>query len=283
MTSSASNRRAWLSAAAALDLVTPVLVLRDGDLYPVDGWTVLEGVGEMRDPEAPAVIVLTSATTGRPKGVVLSSRALAASAESWLGALPPATGWVLALGIGHVAGLGILWRAITGRVPVQIVGPADPAALLAALAAEPGMSHVSLVPAQLARVLDAAGDGPPIEVVDVEAQRDAGCGDRGIRAQHALEPRKRFVLFRHEAMLGGGAPAFRTRELLEGRSQRWPPGGAPRVLREHYAAVEEREGDHAGQENGPRATPRPQRAKSARDQERKSNGLRDVRNQEAEG
>jgi o-succinylbenzoate---CoA ligase len=148
-------------AAAALDLVTPVLVLRDGDLYPVDGWTVLEGVGEMRDPEAPAVIVLTSGTTGRPKGVVLSSRALAASAESWLGALPPATGWVLALGIGHVAGLGTLWRAIAGRVPVQIVGPADPAALLAALAAEPGMSHVSLVPAQLARVLDAAGDGPP--------------------------------------------------------------------------------------------------------------------------
>ena len=64
------------------------------------------------DPEAPAVIVLTSGTTGRPKGVVLSGRAMAASAESWLAALPPATGWMLALGLGHVAGLGILWRAI---------------------------------------------------------------------------------------------------------------------------------------------------------------------------
>ncbi len=113
------------------------------------------------DPERPAVIVLTSGTTGRPRGVVLSARAMAASADSWLLALPTATGWVLALGLGHVAGLGILWRAIAGRVPVRIVGRADPATLVAALAAEPPMSHVSLVPAQLARLLDATGDAPP--------------------------------------------------------------------------------------------------------------------------
>ena len=74
-----------------------------------------------RDPEAPAVVVLTSGTTGRPKGVVLSSRAMAASADAWLAALPPATGWAMPLGLGHVAGLGIVWRAIRGRVPVRIV------------------------------------------------------------------------------------------------------------------------------------------------------------------
>jgi o-succinylbenzoate---CoA ligase len=113
------------------------------------------------DPEAPAVVVLTSGTTGRPKGVVLSGRAMAASAESWLSALPPVTGWLLALGLGHVAGLGILWRAIAGRVPLRITGRADTVGLLAALNAGPPPSHVSLVPAQLVRLLDAASDAPP--------------------------------------------------------------------------------------------------------------------------
>ncbi|MBA3877626.1 MAG: hypothetical protein C0498_11985 [Anaerolinea sp.] len=105
----------------------------------------------------PAVVVLTSGTTGRPKGVVLSGEALAASADAWRAALPPSTGWVLALGLGHVAGLGILWRAIASRVPVHIVPRNDPAALLAALRTRPAPSHVSLVPTQLARVLDVAG------------------------------------------------------------------------------------------------------------------------------
>ena len=182
--------------AAALGVISPALVLHDGGSATAVGSAGHRGfaidTGDSAfapaagpsstdvaafdpaafdpaafDPEAPAVIVLTSGTTGRPKGVVLSARAMAASAESWLGALPPATGWVLALGLGHVAGLGVLWRAIAGRVPVRIVGRADPAALLAALAPEPPirrmppMSHVSLVPAQLARLLDAACVTPP--------------------------------------------------------------------------------------------------------------------------
>ncbi len=146
--------------AAAMDVLSPILVLRDGGPGgPTGPGVAIAGAGRRAfDPEAPAVIVLTSGTTGRPKGVVLSGRAMVASAESWLEALPPATGWLLALGLGHVAGLGILWRAIARRVPVRIVDRADPARLLAALAGDPPMSHVSLVPAQLARLLDAAGD-----------------------------------------------------------------------------------------------------------------------------
>jgi o-succinylbenzoate---CoA ligase len=148
--------------AAALDVIEPSLVLREGDLDPDGSWTFIEPDRRDRDPEAPAVIVLTSGTTGRPRGVVLSARAMAASADAWLAALPPATGWAMPLGLGHVAGLGILWRALREGVPVRLVRPTEPDALLAALRArDPVVSHVSLVPGQLVRLLDAAGDAPP--------------------------------------------------------------------------------------------------------------------------
>ncbi len=110
---------------------------------------------------APAVALLTSGTTGRPKIALLSTAALAASAESWLAALPPATGWLLALGLGHVAGIGVVWRAALAGVPLVILDRPDPAAIVAALAADPAPSHVSLVPTLLARVLDETGDRPP--------------------------------------------------------------------------------------------------------------------------
>jgi O-succinylbenzoic acid--CoA ligase len=109
----------------------------------------------------PAVVVLTSGTTGRPKAVVLSDRALVASAEAWLAALPVATGWLLALGLGHVAGLGVVWRAALGGVPLVVLPRPDAAWIAAALAADPWPSHVSVVPTTLSRILDAVADAPP--------------------------------------------------------------------------------------------------------------------------
>jgi O-succinylbenzoic acid--CoA ligase len=145
--------------AGAFAILAPRLVLEAGDLEAGGGDSA--PAEHARDPEAPAVVVLTSGTTGRPRAVVLSSRALAASADAWLAALPPATGWLAPLEVSHVAGLGIAWRAVAGRVPVRIVPANDPATQLAALGAEPPVSHVSLVPAQLLRLLDLAADAPP--------------------------------------------------------------------------------------------------------------------------
>ncbi len=123
------------------------------------------GVGADRrgidvDPRGPAVAVMTSGTTGRPRAALLSHAALAASAAAWGAALPPATGWLLCLGLAHVAGLGVAWRALGGGVPLHVLPVFDTARVLAILRGEDAPSHVSLVPAQLGRLLDEAGGAP---------------------------------------------------------------------------------------------------------------------------
>ncbi len=118
-------------------------------------------------PISAEFIVPTSGTSARPKLARLPLDRLAASAGAWNAFLPPATGWLLSLGLAHVAGLGIAWRAAATGAPIVIPTDADPEALLAAIqeASRTGLvvSHLSLVAAQLIGLLDATGDAPPPE------------------------------------------------------------------------------------------------------------------------
>ncbi len=116
--------------------------------------------GVALDPAAAAVAILTSGTTAGPRAALLSHAALAASALAWAAALPPATGWLLCLDLSHVAGLGVVWRALGAGVPLDIHAGFEPREILAVLGAPGGPSHVSLVPVQLTRLLDAAEGAP---------------------------------------------------------------------------------------------------------------------------
>lgn len=102
------------------------------------------------------VLLHTSGTTGRPRPVVLTPENLLASARATNEALRLGVGdsWLAPLPLSHVAGLMVLVRcAVAGATAVL-----GPASLTRA-------THVSLVPTQLKRLLDAGVDGRPGTVV----------------------------------------------------------------------------------------------------------------------
>lgn len=110
--------------------------------------------------EGTAVVIATSGSTGVPKKVVLSAGALRASAEATARRIGSGQ-WMLALSAGYVAGLQVLVRShLAGTTPVLIEGRFTPAAFVTATRGmRAGARYASLVPAQLATLLDAAGDG----------------------------------------------------------------------------------------------------------------------------
>jgi len=116
-----------------------------------------------------AVVVTTSGSTGIPKSVILSRDALTASALATADRIGDGA-WLLALPPSYVAGMQVLVRAIvSGREPGIVSGSFSPKAFAAAaltmVSSEGGVrvpTFTSLVPAQLARLLDAAADDPAV-------------------------------------------------------------------------------------------------------------------------
>src|SRR5271165_1975047 len=109
-----------------------------------------------------AVVIATSGSTGAPKGVELSAAALTASASASLRRIGagPADRWLCCLPAFYVAGIGVLVRSlIAGTEPV--ISPS----LTTDVVAAAGCQHVSLVPTQLRRLLDAGAAPGPVRTV----------------------------------------------------------------------------------------------------------------------
>lgn len=107
--------------------------------------------------EVRGLILFTSGTTSRPKGVVLSRRALIAAAEASARRLGWRAGdrWLLRLPIAHVGGLSIVSRCLAARTTV-VLDPSstfEPRAFIERIQ-RTGTTMVSLVPTMLHRLVE---------------------------------------------------------------------------------------------------------------------------------
>ncbi len=102
-----------------------------------------------------ALVIYSSGTTGRPKGVVLSERALVNHATNLAPAFPFAEGDanLVAMPLFHVGGIGYALFGIRAGVPTIMTREPDSAALIGAVQA--GATHAFFVPPVIARFLDA--------------------------------------------------------------------------------------------------------------------------------
>lgn len=102
-----------------------------------------------------ALVIYSSGTTGRPKGVLLSQRALANHAANLAPAFPFSDGDanLVCMPLFHVGGIGYALFGISAGVPTIMTREPDAAALIGAVRA--GATHAFFVPPVIARFLDA--------------------------------------------------------------------------------------------------------------------------------
>jgi O-succinylbenzoic acid--CoA ligase len=108
-----------------------------------------------------ALVVETSGSTGRPKRVALGADALLASAAASESSLGGPGQWLLALPTHYIAGINVLVRSITADTDpiVMPLGHFDPQEFAAAtVLMDAPLRFTSLVPAQLGRLVEAAGE-----------------------------------------------------------------------------------------------------------------------------
>ncbi len=115
-------------------------------------------------PGIPATVIFTSGSSGLPKAAVHTLGNHLASAAGFLEVFPLAPGdrWLLALPLHHVGGLSILFRCILAGAAAVIP---ESGASLAESVDRAGVTHVSLVATQLARLLRERHDLPGVKLI----------------------------------------------------------------------------------------------------------------------
>jgi O-succinylbenzoic acid--CoA ligase len=152
---------AFIRQGSSLDLALHAYAcsLKNRPFWPVDRNAFPSNI--LPAPNT-ALIISTSGSEGAPKAVLLSNRNLDAAASAANQRLPLRSGdiWLACLPLYHIGGQSILWRCAQAGATVLLHEGFDTAHIAAALCNKP-VSHISLVPAMLARLLESGVKPPP--------------------------------------------------------------------------------------------------------------------------
>ncbi|NNF37200.1 MAG: AMP-binding protein, partial [Gemmatimonadetes bacterium] len=148
----------------ALSELRPALVVGGAGWAEREAGPVPEGTSTPPRSDVPsaAAALWTSGTSGSPRAVLVSEdglRASAAAARDRLG-LGPDDRWYASLAPAHVGGLALLTRAALLGSTLVVRGAFSVHTLID-LAERGDVTHASLVPTMLLRLLDRWGDRPP--------------------------------------------------------------------------------------------------------------------------
>jgi len=157
-------------------------VTRPGEWMPATGAHRLAHVKYR--PNRPGMLVFTSGSTGVPKAALLThgnfwESALRSNRNIPLG---PGKRWVLSLPLHHVSGLGVLFRCAAAGACVIIPGREQP---LHDAIAWYGGTHVSLVPAQLRRMLASKPGRKALARLDAALLGGSGIPSQLLEEAHA--------------------------------------------------------------------------------------------------
>jgi O-succinylbenzoic acid--CoA ligase len=167
-------RRNWLLSDAGCDLVISDVEL--GDLPAGIRLIPAQALGAAGSAPLPQdwdqggaggdiqLVIATSGSEGNPKGVMLSRDNLAASVSASRRRLGLEAGdlWLCCLPLSHIGGISILYRCLDAGAGVLLHPGFDAQGVWQDLLRQ-RVTHISLVPAMLARLLDISEDASPPE------------------------------------------------------------------------------------------------------------------------
>ncbi len=106
-------------------------------------------------PRKTQLLIATSGSSGAPKLVCLSQRALEAAADASIAHLSMTAQdrWLLSLNLAHIGGISVLLRCLRSEACVVLAEPGMPAEAMLRRIAQARVTLASLVPTQLERLL----------------------------------------------------------------------------------------------------------------------------------